>query len=179
MKRKCRFCNKWHMDLDCPSKPASYSLSAASHDQWNSSDDADHGINSKISLTLISSYYKSLHICRPARQPPMDQPSSSLHDDNSTLNDEASKRQEDIVTHETDVAEGNLSSTNVQETYERGNGSTAPQNLFELSNAAVELFRKHYLSHALRGELPMRCRRLQSISIKAKQAERRSCAGDF
>jgi hypothetical protein len=41
MKRKCRFCNKWHMDFDCPTRPASYSLSAALQDQWHSSDGAE------------------------------------------------------------------------------------------------------------------------------------------
>jgi hypothetical protein len=43
MKRKCRFCDKWHMDFDCPSKPASYNISISLDDQWHSSDEgADH-----------------------------------------------------------------------------------------------------------------------------------------
>lgn len=40
-KRKCRFCDKWHMDFNCPTKLASYRVSA-SYEQWHSSsDDAD------------------------------------------------------------------------------------------------------------------------------------------
>jgi hypothetical protein len=41
MRRKCRFCNKWHMDYDCLSRPASYSLTAAVDDQRYSSSDED------------------------------------------------------------------------------------------------------------------------------------------
>ena len=41
MKRKCRFCDKWHMDFDCPSKPSSYSVSLSLDDQWHSSSDDD------------------------------------------------------------------------------------------------------------------------------------------
>lgn len=37
MKRRCRFCDKWHMDFDCPSRPSSYSISAALDNQWHSS----------------------------------------------------------------------------------------------------------------------------------------------
>ena len=41
MKRKCRFCDKWHMDFDCPTRPASYSISTAFGDQWHSSADEE------------------------------------------------------------------------------------------------------------------------------------------
>ena len=37
MKRKCRFCDRWHMDFDCPSRPSSYNITAALDDQWHSS----------------------------------------------------------------------------------------------------------------------------------------------
>jgi hypothetical protein len=42
MKRKCHFCEKWHMDFNCPSRPSSYSVSTTYDEQWHSSsDDAD------------------------------------------------------------------------------------------------------------------------------------------
>jgi hypothetical protein len=41
MKRKCRFCSRWHMDYDCPSRPSSYSLTATVDNQWHSSSDDD------------------------------------------------------------------------------------------------------------------------------------------
>ena len=40
MRRKCRFCNKWHMDYDCPERPSSYNISV-SFDQAPPSDSDD------------------------------------------------------------------------------------------------------------------------------------------
>lgn len=39
MKRKCRFCGKWHMDYDCPFRPAAYNIVSMSMDQMGSSGD--------------------------------------------------------------------------------------------------------------------------------------------
>jgi hypothetical protein len=41
MKRKCSFCQKWHMDYDCPLRPASYNLTTMTTDQMGSSSDDD------------------------------------------------------------------------------------------------------------------------------------------
>jgi hypothetical protein len=54
MKRKCRFCNKWHMDFDCPSKPASYNLTVVSTDQAHLSSD-DESLSETDSSTISSS----------------------------------------------------------------------------------------------------------------------------
>jgi hypothetical protein len=35
MKRKCKFCDRWHFDYDCPSKLVSYNITT-SYDQWES-----------------------------------------------------------------------------------------------------------------------------------------------
>jgi hypothetical protein len=36
MTRKCQYCNKWHMDFDCPNRSTSYNLSVF-YNQWPSS----------------------------------------------------------------------------------------------------------------------------------------------
>jgi len=46
MKRKCRHCDKWHMDFNCPTKPASYSISTT-HGQWHHSSDESDADRSK------------------------------------------------------------------------------------------------------------------------------------
>lgn len=55
MKRKCRFCQKWHMDFDCLSKPASYSISALSYDQMYTSEGEADASNLDDELPTSSS----------------------------------------------------------------------------------------------------------------------------